>query len=182
MEFLFEGNTVNLRRIRISDSRSIQKHADNREIAIYLYLPSPYTIRDARAWIRRTNRLISKKKAYHLGIEDRKSGEIIGMIGLRKVNLEDKNAEVGYWLGKEYRGKGYTKEALNLILKFAFNDLKLARVYAVVHARNIASYRLLEKSGFRREGTWRKASFLGRRWNDVYSYGILKGEFKGGPR
>lgn len=180
MDLFLEGNKINLRRIRMSDSRSIQLHADESEIAHYLTLPSPYTLRDSEALVRRSNRLIRLKKAYHLGIENKKNGEIIGMIGLRSVNLKDKNAEVGYWIGKKYRKKGFTKEALNLILEFAFKNIKLVRIYAVVHARNIASYRLLEHCGFRREGTWRKASFIGKRWNDVYSYGILRREFKGG--
>ncbi|MEE9553374.1 MAG: GNAT family protein, partial [candidate division Zixibacteria bacterium] len=76
-----------------------------------------------------------------------------------------------------FQGRGYASEAIRLILGFAFKELRLVRVYAGVHQRNAPSVKALEKTGFTREGCWRKASFLGRRWSDVYAYGILKEEY-----
>ena len=69
-------------------------------------------------------------------------------------------------------------EALSLILSFAFKELGLRRIYAIVHEKNTGSVKLLEKTGFTHEGTWRKASRMGRRWYDVYAFGILKNEYK----
>jgi RimJ/RimL family protein N-acetyltransferase len=174
------GQLTTLRKLAMSDAQSVQSNANDPEIARYLpRLPHPYTMDEARKWIATTYRLARQDKAYNFGIEDRKSGRIVGMIGLRNINRQDKNAEVGYWVGKSSQGRGYATEALRLTLSFAFRQLRLVRVYAVVHQRNTSSVRLLEKSGFVREGTWRKASFLNRRWHDVYSYGILKEEFAG---
>lgn len=169
---------ITLRRLRHSDADSIQSQANSRFIARYLpRMPSPYTMEDARQWIVATHRLARQDKAYNFGIEDRQSGRIVGMIGLRNINGQDKNAEVGYWIGRSFQRRGYATEALRLTLGFAFKRLRLVRVYAVVHQQNTPSVKLLEKSGFVREGTWRKASFMNRRWHDVYSYGILKEEF-----
>jgi RimJ/RimL family protein N-acetyltransferase len=172
------GKLITLRKLRRSDAAPIQRHANNRDIARFLpRLPSPYTMDEARKWITTTSRLARQGKAYNFGIEDGESGEIVGMIGLRNVNRHDRNAEIGYWVGKSFQRRGYAGEALRLILRFALGELRLVRVYAVVHQQNIGSIRLLEKIGFVREGVWRKASLMSRRWSDVYTYGILKEEY-----
>lgn len=163
----------------MSDIESFQPLADNRDIARYLpRMPRPYTLAEARKWVRTSARLARMEKAYYFGIEDRQSGRIVGMIGLRTVNRLDKNAEAGYWVGKQFQGRGYAGEAIRLILEFAFKQLRLYRIYAIVHQRNVPSIRVLERAGFTREAEWRRASFLGRRWSDVYGYGILRSEFK----
>jgi ribosomal-protein-alanine N-acetyltransferase len=173
-----QGKLIALRKLRRSDAASIQRHANNRNIARYLpRLPYPYTLQEARKWITTTSRLARADKAYDFGIEDRESGKIVGMIGLRNINRQDRNVEVGYWVGKAFQNRGYASEALRLILKFAFSELRLVRVYAVVHQKNVASVRLLDRIGFVREGVWRKASLINRRWYDVYAYGILNEEY-----
>jgi RimJ/RimL family protein N-acetyltransferase len=173
-----QGRLITLRKLRSSDAASIQRYANNRDIARFLpRLPSPYTMEDARRWVNLTHRLARKRSEYNFGIEDGQSGEIVGMMSLRNVNRHDRNAEIGYWVGKPFQRRGYAGEALRLILKFAFSELRLVRVYAVVHQQNIGSIRLLEKIGFVREGVWRKASLMNGRWSDVYAYGILKEEY-----
>ena len=173
-----QGKLITLRRLRRSDAASIQRHANNRDIARFLpRLPFPYTMAEARKWITITSRLARADKAYDFGIEDEESGEIVGMIGLRNVNRQDRNAEVGYWVGTSFQRRAYAKEALRLVLKFAFRELRLVRVYAMAHQKNVASVKLLDRIGFVREGVWRKASLINRRWYDVYAYGILKEEY-----
>ncbi len=173
-----QGKLITLRKLRRSDADSIQRHANNRDIARFLpRLPFPYTLQEARKWIALTPRLAREDTAYNFGIEDVESNQIVGMIGLRNINRQDRNAEVGYWVGKAFQNRGYAGEALRLVLKFAFRKLRLARVYAVVHQKNVGSVRLLDRIGFVREGVWRKASFINRRWYDVYAYGILKEEY-----
>lgn len=173
-----QGELITLRKLRSSDAASIQRHASNRNVARFLpRLPSPYTMDEAWKWITATSRLARQGRAYNFGIEDGQSREIVGMIGLRNINRHDRNAEIGYWVGKSFQRRGYAGEALRLVLKFAFNELRLVRAYAVVHQQNIGSIRLLEKIGFVREGIWRKGSFMNRRWHDVYAYGILKEEY-----
>ena len=97
------GKLIALRRLRRSDAASIQRHANNRNIARFLpRLPYPYTMAEARMWITTTSRLARADKAYDFGIEDRESGKIVGMIGLRNLNRQDRNDEVGYWIGKSF--------------------------------------------------------------------------------
>ena len=174
------GRGINLRRLRRSDAGSIQKYANDPAVARFLpLLPHPYGMSDAREWINLTHRTFRDNTAYHFGIENGESGEIIGMMSLRNINRNDLNAEVGYFVARKFWGRGIATEALRLILRFSFEQVGLYRVYAVVHDENIGSVRILEKLGFTREGVWRKASRMGKRWHDVYAYGILKDEFSG---
>jgi len=174
------GSRIDLRRLRRSDAGSIQKYANDPAVARFLpLLPHPYGMNDAREWINLTHRTSRNNSAYHFGIENSESSEIIGMMSLRNINRTDLNAEVGYWVARKFWGRGIATEALRLILRFSFEQVGLHRVYAVVLEKNIGSVSILEKLGFTREGVWRKASRMGKRWHDVYAYGILKDEFNG---
>ena len=100
------------------------------------------------------------------------------MIGLMNIDYNNKNAEIGYWLGKKYWRKGIMKEAIKLILNFGFKKLKLVRVYARIMHPNIFSAKLLEKSGFQCEGRTRKTTLRRGKWMDDLVYSILSNEFK----
>ncbi len=167
-----------MRQVRRADAWAIQRRANDASVARFLpRMPHPYTIDDARQWINRTHRQARNGTGCHFGIACKVDGEIIGAIGLGNVNRQDRNAEVGYWLGKDFRRRGYATEAMQLVLRFAFSELNLARVYAVVHQDNVESFGLLEKCGFTKEGVWRRASFLEGSFRDVFAYGILMDEF-----
>lgn len=106
------------------------------------------------------------------------TGQIIGMISLMNVSEKNRNAEIGYWLGKKYWGKGYATEAVSLILRYGFKELKLFRIWARVFHPNLTSIRLLEKVGFTLEGRLRNNIKKSGRWLDELCYGILKTEYK----
>src|SRR3989338_1908327 len=122
------GKKINLRKVRDSDAESIFLHANDEEIIKAVPLPTPYTLKCAKEYINTTKKLWKKKEEAQFGIELNK--EIVGMIGL--MHLDTKSAEVGYWLGKAYWGQGIAKESLQLILNYAFKDLKLPCVFAEV--------------------------------------------------
>ena len=125
-----------------------------------------------------THQKMRKKKTFSLGIELKETKEIIGMVSLMNVDYDNKNAEIGYWLGKKYWGKGIMKEAIKLILDFGFKKLKLVRIYAKVMHPNITLAKLLEKSGFKYEGRMRKTILRRGKWMDDLRYSILNSEFK----
>ena len=125
-----------------------------------------------------THQKMRKKKTFSLGIEFKETKEIIGMVSLMNVDYDNKNAEIGYWLGKKYWGKGIMKEAIKLILDFGFKKLKLVRIYAKVMHPNITLAKLLEKSGFKYEGRMRKTILRRGKWMDDLRYSILNSEFK----
>jgi len=173
-----KGRKINLRRVHKSDAESIYKHAGDEEISRYTFLPNPYRLDDAYRFIAVTHTALRAKKAFNFGIEYKEEKEIIGMISLEHVNFQHLFAETGYWLGRKYWSQGIAREALQLVLKFGFEQLKLNRIYARVMHPNIASARVLEKTGFKKEGIMRKSIWRGGTWMDLIWYAILKEEYK----
>jgi len=86
--------------------------------------------------------------------------------------------EVGYALVPEERGKGYSTEALNLLLDYSFLTTMVTRVQAHTDVRNIASQRVLEKNGFVKEGTNRKSYFANGELHDMFIFSIMREEWK----
>jgi len=178
MELKIEGKGIRLRALRKSDARSIQENAKDWEVCRYTILPYPYRLRHAKDFIKKTRQNLRKKAAYESGIELKETGKVIGMMSLTRIDWKNKNAEAGYWLGKKYWGQGIAKEALQLILGFGFRRLKLMRIYARARPANFRSERLLNKTGFKREGFLRKDMFIKGRSVDHFIYSILKEEYQ----
>jgi RimJ/RimL family protein N-acetyltransferase len=132
-----------------SDEAAIVKYADNRKIWLNLddRFPHPYTAADAREWIALSNR----EPVTNFAIATEK--EAVGGIGLRLLEgIFLRSAELGYWLGEPYWGKGIASAAVPVVVDFGFRELDLVRLQALVFARNTASAHVLEKCGFRLEG------------------------------
>jgi len=173
-----EGKKIRLRKIRISDADFIYQNAQDKEITRYSFvIPPPFTFEQARKFIRKAQREARRKISYQFGIELKNRQKLIGIIGLSGINYHNKNANVGFWLAREYWGKGFSREALNLILGFGFKQLKLKRIQARVLSGNKPSQKLLEKAGFKLEGRLRKKTFFNNQWFDDIIYGILEGEY-----
>nr|WP_269438431.1 GNAT family N-acetyltransferase [Arthrobacter gengyunqii] len=89
-------------------------------------------------------------------------------------------AEIGYVIAPDYAGQGYANEAVAELLRICFEDLGLRRVTAECLAENVASWRVMEKAGMRRETVTRQASLhRSGRWLDGYGYAVLADEWCG---
>ena len=67
-------------------------------------------------------------------------------------------AEMGYWLGEQYWGRGLMTRAVQAASEWALDEYKLTRIFAMVFSHNVGSVRVLEKAGFEREGTMRRSA------------------------
>ena len=103
---------------------------------------------DAIKFIKEINEAIKKNKSISWGITYKNNPKIIGTICLWNFSQNNKTAEVGYDLNPEFQGLGIMSEALNSIIDFGFNNLKLDKVEAFTHWENENSKKLLEKKGF----------------------------------
>src|SRR5215510_5912237 len=173
MFLVIEGRIINLRTLRNSDAYSIYKNANDREVTMYTRLPYPYKLKYAHDFVRLSQEHYNEKTAFELGIESKKTEEIIGMISLGNIDYEHRSGEVGYWLGNQYWRRGITKEALSLILDFGFSNLELNRIHAKVLHPNLASIRLLQSAGFRYESRVRKSVFRDGRWFDELIFAVV---------
>lgn len=104
---------------------------------------------------------------------------IVGGMALSQIFRKGfQNAYLGYYLAEKYTGKGYMTEAVNLILRFAFKELKLHRIEANVQPENKASIAVLQRCGFTREGFSRKYLKVGGRWRDHERFAIIVEDWK----
>ncbi|WP_075620225.1 GNAT family N-acetyltransferase [Paenisporosarcina indica] len=110
---------------------------------------------------------------YEFGIFEFETNVLIGNIGLYKFSPSEK-CTLGYQLDQDHHGKGYATDAVRLILDFAFREKGFHRVEAGVMPRNIGSARVLEKSGFVREGLLRDYIKIKGIWEDHYMFSILE--------
>jgi len=144
-----------LRPFKKGDETSIVKNINNKKIAkATLSILYPYSKKDAVSWIGKNLKFYKQLKPKQINLAISIDDEIVGGIGLTDINGH--KAEIGYWLGENYWGRGIATAAAELITEYAFSRLGLKRIYAYVFAFNKASARVLEKAGFIYEGKLRK--------------------------
>ena len=129
-----------------------------------LHIPYPYAPSDAREYVQRARRRFRAGKGLSLQILRREDRALLGGIGLHDLSDEGARAEVGYWLGRRYRGMGYVAEAVEAVLKMGFRELGLHRIEAGVLPGNRASIAVLRRAGFTREGVLRDYVKKDGRW------------------
>jgi RimJ/RimL family protein N-acetyltransferase len=178
MRLEFHGKRVSIRPLRSSDAPALYENVKDREIVTWtVSIPHPYPKDGALKFIRKTRYNIRKRKSYTFAIVLKETGTVIGVVELMTFDWENKNAEIGYWLGKKRWGEGLMTEAVRLILNFGFGKLRLHRIYAKLFEENTGSATVLEKCGFTLEGRMREARYRYGKWHDALRYGILESEF-----
>ncbi len=148
--------------------------ANNRNIWLNLrnHFPHPYDEGHARQFI-----LSCMKKPIQTIFAIEMEYKIIGVIGLFiQEDVYSKSAELGYWLGEPFWNKGIMSKAIPAIRDFGLNALNLERIHAGVYEYNEASMRVLEKSGFVKEGIARNAVVKNNRLVNEHIYSILKSD------
>lgn len=136
-------------------------------------IPRPYTEEDARRFIRGDWRA---NPGHQFAVTE--DGTVVGSIGIT-VNRESRNGHIGYWCAKEARGRGVTTRALRALCRWGFDELALERLELITDPDNVASQRVAEKVGFRREGVLRSHLLHpdGRR-RDSVMFSLLPGELR----
>lgn len=116
-------------------------------------------------------------------VERREQGDVVGVVGHYRAHPVLEYVDVWYVLGRsEARGHGLGKEAVGLLVDHVFRAETVERVGAIVDVENVPSFKLLERLGFRREGTLRSALFHHSRWHDVLVYGVTRPDWSARPR
>lgn len=155
-----------------TDIPSLTLYANNDKISeMTSNIPHPYTEKDAEMWIDNTKKGFEKNALYAFAIRLKNSEDFIGGIGL-SVNNSYNHAELGYWLGEPFWGKGYATEAAKKVLHFGFNELQLHRIYATHFAHNPASGNILQKIGMKPEGILKEHIKKGAAYVNLVQYGV----------
>jgi RimJ/RimL family protein N-acetyltransferase len=163
--------TCEVRSWQTADVESLVRYANNRKIWLNLRdaFPHPYTKHDGREWVR-TVRQQSPETSFAIAVDT----EAVGGIGyVLHRDVERVSAEIGYWLGEPFWGRGITAEALRAVTDYAMQTHGLTRIYAVPFAWNAASCRVLEKAGYVLEGRLRKSAIKDGRLTDQMQYAFI---------
>jgi RimJ/RimL family protein N-acetyltransferase len=177
---VIEGTLCSLRPWSDADIPSLVRHADDPAVARFLRdrFPQPYTADDGRRWIA-INRTIVPATAFAIVVE----GAACGGVGITPgSDVERAGAEIGYWLGQAYWGRGIATEALALMSDYAFATFPVLRLWAVVFEGNPASERVLEKAGYACEGVLRQAAIKDGRVFDLTMFALLRDEHEARAR
>jgi RimJ/RimL family protein N-acetyltransferase len=149
--------------------------AGAREIAdTTVSIPHPYDLDHALAWIGNQRRESVRGRATNFAIRLLPGSPLIGSAGLRDIDREHLQAELGFWIGREWWGQGYAREASAAVIRFGFERLGLNRICAHHMARNPAAGRVLLHLGMQREGLLRERVKKWGVYEDVVLYAILR--------
>jgi ribosomal-protein-alanine N-acetyltransferase len=148
-----------VRDFRIEDAVSLAKHINHPLIAhLTANIPHPYSLEMAQKYIEENilGYAAVPRTNYQLAIENKENREVIGSIGLLKVDLKNSKSEIGYWLGVDYHRMGIMSEAEKAILDFGFDELKLHKIHGTALGINEGSNGLFKKFGFRQVGIFKE--------------------------
>jgi RimJ/RimL family protein N-acetyltransferase len=146
-------------------------------------VPQPYGKSEARTWVQEAASYWHEGTAAPFAVTDTASGEVVGGVGFRWVDLTQAIGEVGYWLRRQARGRGLTTRAVWLVSNWALETLECERLQLRADELNVPSRRVAEKVGYRREGVLRSQQFSVReqRRVDFVMYSLLPGELSDLP-
>jgi [ribosomal protein S5]-alanine N-acetyltransferase len=157
----------------LSDHGSLVRHANNIKIRhnVRDLFPNPYTAADADSFLASVIQADGPESIYAIDV----GGVAVGGIGIHpRSNEERHSAEIGYWLGEAFWGRGIATAAVRGLSQQALKEPDLYRLFANVFASNPASMRVLEKAGFRREGVLRRAVVKDGVLLDAVVYGLTR--------
>lgn len=162
---------------RMSDVSSLVRHANNENVSRHLRdrFPFPYTAADARRFLDSVN-LARPVTSFAIEVE----AAAVGGIGFSAgVDVERFSAEIGYWIGEAFWGRGIATEALVLVSDYAFRECHVLRLFALPFADNARSIRALEKAGYAKEGILRSSSVKFGTPRDQALYALINPKWRG---
>jgi RimJ/RimL family protein N-acetyltransferase len=165
------GSLCTLRPWRPADAEALVQYANNANVARNLRdrFPQPYTIRDANGFIHSC-----ATARPHVSFAIEVNCEAVGGIGISPgTDVERFSAEIGYWLGEPFWGRGITAEAVQLMSAYAFSTCNLLRLFALPFAENRQSTRVLEKAGYTREAILRSSAVKDGAVRDQALYALV---------
>ncbi len=168
---------VTLSPFTLDDAPVVQQYAGAPEVArTTLNVPHPYPDGAAEIWIASHLLQYLEKKNAVFAIRS-PAGELYGAINLN-LKMNDRLGELGYWMGVAFWNKGFCTDAARRLIQFGFEDIGLNKIYARHIGGNVASGRVMEKCGMKKEGTQRQHTMKNGELRDVVEYGILKSDYK----
>lgn len=172
---MISGKNVRLRAIEHSDVPRYVEWVNDPEVTAGLMIALPMSLDDEEAWFQGMRQREQAERPLAIEIQTSQGWQMIGNIGLFRLDWRVRSAEVGIMVGdKRYWNQGHGSEAMRLMLKYAFETLNLNRVHLEVYATNPRAIRSYEKVGFVHEGRKRQAMYKDGQYIDVLQMSVLR--------
>ena len=179
LEYPIKTERLILRPLQMSDLHDLLLYYSMEIVTRFLYI-EPKNIEEMedslQSKIRHTS-LQEKGDKLTLAVVLPEENRVIGEVSLFLKKPEHNTAEIGYVFNPDYHGHGYASEAAGMMLKIGFQHYNFHRIFARCDARNIASYKVMERLGMRREAHLIQNEFVKGEWTDELEYAILKDEW-----
>jgi RimJ/RimL family protein N-acetyltransferase len=172
----YEGQRIYFRALDVDDEPLLRKWINDPAVRQHLlHRPALNSLRE-REFIEAQGK---NPNEYVFGVVAKTGERLIGNIGLHRIDPVSRSAVLGVMIGDTAsQGRGYGREAVRLVLKFAFEELNLNRVSLGVFANNWRAIRTYQKTGFVQEGCARQAQYRNGRYQDEYHFAILRSEWE----
>jgi RimJ/RimL family protein N-acetyltransferase len=171
---MINGKYVKLRPFEKSDLEICRERINDPEIAESFLRVLPVSMHEHIQWY---EKIISDKSRVTFAIETIKDKRYIGNTGLMSIDWRNRKGKLWIYIDKKFWGKGYGKESVSSLVKYAFNSLNFNKVSLDVAIFNQQAIRLYKSVGFKKDGILREDIFLQGRYIDVLRMSILKSEF-----
>jgi ribosomal-protein-serine acetyltransferase len=170
---------IKLHKIRLKSAREIYACIDNSRDYLREWLPfvdATRSWKDTEKYIRSVNEARGALK--DLVFEVRYRDKVVGLVGLKDIDLMNNKAEIGYWLIRESVGKGIMTRSCATLLDYCFDHLKLNKIWIRCAVENVRSCNIPKQMGFSFEGIERQGELLNGRYHDLKVYSLLRKEWK----
>jgi ribosomal-protein-alanine N-acetyltransferase len=174
---LLHGRNIVLRPLNINDAEAVYRLRSQAEVMEFIHRPLATSVQEARELILSNLLDMELGEALVWAICRPSDGELIGLVGFWRLQLQHHKGEVGYLLDPIFKGRGYTSEAVQLVLKHVFLTLGWNKVEADILPQNHASIRVVEKAGFKQELLLRDHEFWEGKFYDQVWYGLTRSEY-----
>lgn len=176
-DVLIETPRLSLRRFRTADADSFAAYRADPEVSRYQGWDD-CTRREAVSFIEAqlARPPFEPGRWTQIAVEVTAEGTHIGDCALRMESAASRQAELGFTFARGYQGRGFATEAVSHLLTYAFERLRLHRVFAVADVRNARAISLVERVGMRREGEFRNAEWFKGEWTSTVLYALLESE------
>lgn len=176
---MYTGTKTKLREYKKDDVEIVKKYINQPEVKSLLHagIPYLYTLEDEMKWYEEISAL---KDTYSFAIETIEDEKYIGGCGINNVDWKNSVAEIGIFIGnKDYWGKGYGTDAMQVLIKFIFNEMNINKIKLQVFSFNERAIKCYKKCGFMVEGVLRQEIFRNGRYHDDIVMGLLRDDYLG---
>ncbi len=170
---------LTLRMLSIRDAEALFKLIDQSRDYLKEWLPwvaANQTISDSEKYIKESFYTYANQKDLRAGIF--LNSKLVGVLGFNEIDLSNRIATIGYWLGQSYQKQGIMTRSVAALLHYGFYTLNLNRIEIRAAVENRASQLIPERLNFKKEGHLRQVEWLNTHYVDHYLYGLLKEDYE----